>query len=482
MEMRLRSRAVPTGDEDLRSRLAVSAGHVPRPVRVVEDWLAERRARSPFHVTPVPFDRLDGWGFDRETGDLVQENGRFFAVEGVRVRTDHGHVPEWRQPIIHQPDVAILGILAREFDGVLRFLMQAKMEPGNLNGVQLSPTVQATSSNYLRVHKGARARYVDYFTGDYFTGAVPARPLVDVLQSEQGSWFRGKRNRNVVMEVTGEVEPHEDFIWLTLGEILALLRRPHLVNMDARTVLSCLPPVAPATEAGDGVADGFRAALRRSIAGVERAAPHASAEVRSWLTERKAAYALDARPVPLNSVTGWTRNATEIFRREGGYFTVVGVSVRASNREVRSWCQPLLAPCGAGLAAFLVRRAGGVLHVLVRADVRAGYRDVAEVGPTIQCTPDNYAGLPPVLRPAYLDLVLSGAGTVRYDLPQSEEGGRFQRAVTRYTIVEVGEDFPVPASPDFIWLTVAQLAALIRASYQVGIEARSLLLCLQSLS
>jgi hypothetical protein len=459
--------------DDLRSRLAVSALHVPRPVRAVEDWLDERRARSPFHVIQVPFDRLDGWGFDRETGDLVQENGRFFAVEGLRVRTDHGHLAEWEQPIIHQPDVAILGILAREADGVLRFLMQAKMEPGNVNGVQLSPTVQATSSNYLRVHKGARARYVEYFTG-----AVRARPLVDVLQSEQGSWFRGKRNRNVVMEVAGEVEPHEDFIWLTLGEILALLHRPHLINMDARTVLSCLPPVVPATEDGDG----FRAALRRSIAGGGRDARSASAEVRSWLTERKAAYALDARPVPLSSVTAWTRNATEIFHRDGGYFTVMGVSVRASNREVRSWCQPLLAPCGAGLAAYLVRPVGGVLHVLARADVRAGYRDVAEVGATVQCTPDNYATVPAARRPRYLDLVLSGAGRIRYDIPQSEEGGRFQRAVTRHMIVEVGEDFPAAASPDFRWLTVARLAALTRASYQVGIEARSLLLCLQALS
>jgi oxidase EvaA len=453
VDLRLPSRSAPAAD--LPRRLADSAAYVPRPAADIEEWLARRRERSPFQVVRVPFDRLDGWGFAPGTGDLVQANGRFFSVEGVHVQTDYGHLREWSQPIIHQPDVAILGILAKEIDGVLHFLMQAKMEPGNLNAAQISPTVQATSSNYLRTHKGAPARYVEYFTEPR-----RGRPLVDILQSEQGSWFRGKRNRNVVMEVTGEVEQHEDFVWLTLGQIHDLLLRPHLVNMDARTVLSCLPAAGP----------DDHAPLRPD------------AEIRSWLTERKAAYTLTTRPVPLDSVPGWRRSADEIFHQDGRYFTVVGVSVRATIREVRSWCQPLLAPRGAGLAAFVVRRVGGVPHLLARADLRPGYRDVVELGPTVQCTPRNYDTAPPDRRPAFLDLVLSAEGGVRYDVEQSEEGGRFQRAVTRHLIVEVGEDFPLPTPPDFTWLTAAQLTALTRASYQVNIEARSLLLCLRSVA
>src|SRR5690348_11403666 len=107
-------------------------------------WFAERRKAGRFHIERIPFDKLRGWSFEPDTGNLVHSSGRFFSVEGLHVTTDDGPHKEWYQPIIKQPEVGILGILVKEFDGVLHFLMQAKMEPGNRNLLQLSPTVQAT--------------------------------------------------------------------------------------------------------------------------------------------------------------------------------------------------------------------------------------------------------------------------------------------------------------------------------------------------
>jgi len=459
VEARPQSGATPLDDTDLPQRLALSAAHTPRSAADIAAWLDERRQNNPSTVERVPFADLDGWHFDPDSGDLVHETGRFFGVHGLRVETDYGNRPTWEQPIIDQRDVAILGIVAREIDGVLHFLMQAKMEPGNVNTVQLSPTVQATSSNYLRAHKGAPSRYVDYFI-DRSRG----RALVDVLQSEQGSWFIGKRNRNIVVEALDAVPAHDDFIWLTLGEIHALLREPHVVNMDARTVLSCLP-VAPAAT---------------RVAGPSW---RTMAEIRSWLTERKAGYALAADYQPLARVAGWRRTEDEIVHDEGRYFKVIGVRVSATNREVPGWCQPLLAPSSTGLAAFVMRRIGRTLHVLARADLRPGYRDVVEVGPTVQCTPDNYTDRPINEWPAYLDLLINGR-SVRpvYDVVQSEEGGRFHHALTRHLIVEVGGGFPLGTPPDFAWLTLAQLTELTQHSYQLNMEARSLLLCLRALT
>ena len=467
-----RARPLRAPVPDLAARLAGSARHIPRPPGVLEAWLAERQRRNPLEVARVPFDELTGWHFAAGSGDLVHETGRFFSIEGMHVTTDYGPVAEWWQPIIHQPERAILGILAQDIDGILHFLMQAKMEPGNVNGVQLSPTVQSTPSNYLRAHKGVTSRHVEYFT-EPGRGQV----LVDTLQSEQGSWFRGKRNRNIVIEVFDDVERHDDFTWLTLGEILALLRRPNLVNMDARTVLSCLP-VGAATL---GDTTGFGAAVTASVGCPDPAAWQPLIAARSWLTERKSYYALATRSVPLDSVVGWRRYADQIRHDSGRYFSIVGVDVRASNREVSSWRQPLLAPRGLGLVALLLRRINGVPHVLAHADLRPGYRDTVELGPTVQCTPGNFTSLPRDRWPRYLDLILSGAGQVHYDTHQSEEGGRFHHAVTRHMLVEVGEDFPLDSPPDYTWLTIGQLMALVTASYQVNIEARSLLLCLQAL-
>ncbi|GGU10189.1 MULTISPECIES: NDP-hexose 2,3-dehydratase family protein [Actinomadura] len=456
----------PSEEPELDRRLAASAEYRPRPAGDIVDWLAERRRRVPVQVTRIPFERMAGWSFAPDSGDLVHESGRFFTVGGIHARTDYGATPEWRQPIIYQQDVAIVGILAKEIDGVLHFLMQAKIEPGNVNTVQLSPTVQSTSSNYLRTHRGARSRFVEYFTEP-----GRARVLVDVLQSEQGAWFWAKRNRNVVMEVTDEVEPHDDFAWMTLGQILDLLHHPNVVNMDSRTVLACLLSSAPYMGAlpGDGAPAASGSALLSPV------------QVRSWLTERKSAYTLTTRAVPLDSVDGWERDAEAIRRPDGRYFSVVGVEVHAGNREVSDWCQPLLAPSGTGLAALVVRRINGVRHLLVRADLRPGCRDTVELGPTVQCTPENYEDATGERRPRYLDLVLSRAVRVQYDVVQSEEGGRFRQALTRHLVVEVGGGFPAQPPPDFCWLTVPQVMELARQSYQVNIEARSLLLCLHAL-
>ena len=71
--------------------------------------------------------------------------------------------------------------------------MQAKIEPGNLNYVQLSPTIQATKSNYTQVHKGKESLYLEYFRDR--TNLV----LIDQLQSEQGGRFFKKRNRNILI-------------------------------------------------------------------------------------------------------------------------------------------------------------------------------------------------------------------------------------------------------------------------------------------
>jgi oxidase EvaA len=415
---------------------------VPRDVEWVLEWLAERRTRNPFTVVTIPFDRLAGWHFDPETDHLAHREGRFFAVEGVDVRTDHGVARHWRQPIVNQQDVAILGILATRIDGVLHFLMQAKMEPGNVNVVQLSPTVQATSSNYLRAHRGAPSRYVEHFLDP-----EPGSVLVDVLQSEQGSWFRGKRNRNVVVELPGPPPAHDDFVWLTLGQLHASLAVPNVVNMDARTVLSCL------------------------LAGASAACPGAAG---SWLTRHKSAHFLTTTPIRLDRVTGWRRDGERISRPDGRFFGIVGVRVEATNREVGSWCQPLLEPASPGLAAFLVRRREGVPQVLARADLRPGYRDVVELGPTVQCAP---ASVVDGARPRFLDDVLAAGADVRYDVVQSEEGGRFRHAVTRHVLVEAPD---APEPPGFRWLDVAAVAALARSSYQVNIEARSLLLCLSA--
>lgn len=433
------------------------------------DWLDERRKADTSRIERIPFAAMRGWGFEPETGNLVHDSGRFFSVEGMDVSMPGRPVETWTQPVLHQPEIGILGIIAKEFDGVLHFLMQAKMEPGNCNGLQLSPTVQATRSNYTRVHRGSAVPYVEYFQQ-----AARYRILADVRQSEQGCWFYRKRNRNIIVEVDEDVEVLDGFHWLTLGQLHRLLVVDDLVNMDSRSVLACLPYPFHGRE-GNG----------RSPHAAPYAAPHdvpVGTDLLSWITEARTRHDLRAERIPMNEVLHWQRSEDRISHDSGRFFSVIAVDVQAGDREVSSWSQPMVEPHGTGLSAFLTRRVDGTLEALVHARVEPGYTDVLELAPTVQCTPENYTGLPAAARPPLLDHVVGAPPErVLFDSVLSEEGGRFYHARNRYLVLDADPGLrDAEIGPEHRWIPVPELVGLIRHSHYLNIEARTLIACLQS--
>lgn len=458
----------------------------------LDDWQAwcdEYAARHHFAVRRIPFSQLDQWSFLPGPRRLAHRSGHFFTIEGLRVRTEHGPVKRWDQPIIHQPEIGILGIVTRVVDGLRYFLMQAKMEPGNVNLLQLSPTVQATWSNYTRVHEGSRPAYLEYFLD-----RSRSRILVDQLQTEQGSRFFRKRNRNIVVEVDDDVALVDGFCWLTLGQIQRLLAIDNAVNMDARSVLSCIPRIDPSwrhrppddlRQAPDRVTfgghrlAGFGAELLRSMASPRPA--HDDHEVSSWLTELKTTRRLSTERIALDDLEHWVESETEIRHESGQHFAVIAVDVEAGTREVVRWTQPLLEHFGHGLVGFLTQKIAGTLHFLVRASLEPGNRDLVEIGPTVSCAnPEARSGTPAA--PRFLDAFLGAAPeAVRYRAVQSEEGGRFYHFQNRYVVVELPPEERLEIPEDFLWMTLGQISDLLPHGY-FNIEARSLISCLDLLA
>lgn len=164
----------------------------------------------------------------------MNRNHAFFKVCGIE-KTEAEQVIV-RQPIIVQNEIGYLGIICKEINGVLYFLMQAKIEPGNVNKVQISPTIQATKSNFERTHGGKQPNYLEYFQNKHNYEII-----VDQIQSEQCSRFLGKRNRNIIIKVEDEVEELENYRWMSLAQIKYFMKLDNLINMDTRTVLSCVP-------------------------------------------------------------------------------------------------------------------------------------------------------------------------------------------------------------------------------------------------
>lgn len=449
-------------------------------------WMDEHRSRLRVRIKPVPFAGLRKWSTNPATGNLEHDSGKFFSIAGINVQTNWGEVAEWDQPVIHQPEIGFLGILTKRFGGVLYLLMQAKCEPGNLNVVQLSPTLQATKSNYTQVHQGSRPLYLEYFLE-----AKRHRVLFDQLQSEQGARFLRKRNRNIIIEVDEEVPVHDNYCWLTLGQLKRLLRLDNAVNMDTRTVISgisfgsCDAAGMPAFLDQDflrPVGDGFARELL--ISAVSRdGALHSLEDILSWLAGLKAHYDLLVEKIPLREVRHWVRDEHTIHHETGQYFSVLAVEVEIEKREVTRWCQPIVKPAQEGIIAFIARRVNGVLHFLVQARIESGNLDVFELAPTVQCITGNYRKVPAGKRPPFLDYVLAARPEqVRYSALLSEEGGRFYHAQNRNLILEVGDEFPVEVPENYMWMTWRQLNTLIKFNNYVNVEARSLVSTLSFLS
>ena len=181
----------------------------------VLEWINKKNDALKINVNKIDFRDAKLWSINNT--DLKHDSGRFFKIEGINVKTNN-KLKEWDQPIINQNEIGYLGFIIKKIDGVLKFLVQAKVEPGNINFVQLSPSIQATKSNYNKVHEGRSPYYLNYFQN-----VKRENIIVDQLHSEQGSRFLKKRNRNTIIYVEDEIKLNDNFLWLTLGQLNKLI-------------------------------------------------------------------------------------------------------------------------------------------------------------------------------------------------------------------------------------------------------------------
>ena len=435
-------------------------------------WIERRNREVKVNIEGVPFSRLNGWRFDPDTGNLCHESGKFFSIVGIDVYKNQGGIARWRQPIINQPEVGYLGIICKEFDGILYFLLQAKIEPGNVNCVQLSPTLQATRSNYTCVHGGKRPAYLDYFRD-----ARQEQILLDQLQSEQGARFFRKRNRNIIIRVDDDIDVGEDFRWLTLGQIKQLMLRDNTVNMDTRTVLSGLRFQAEQGQVNEERPSDVGNALFASERCMEGEMSIDS--ILHGVSELKSRYELIVDKIPLKDVPDWSVSECEIARDDRKFFRVLGVNVTIANREVSSWCQPIVQPMQEGLCVLFAQKRNGILHFLMQAKVECGNFDVVEFAPTIQCLTGDFRKVsnpPPFVR-QFADGSIKGR--VLFDTKQSEEGGRFYHEQNRNVIILLDEALNIDVPENFLWLTLGQIKEFLRFNNYLNIQVRSLVAELQ---
>lgn len=442
---------------------------MPEPsANAIARWLARCREHSGLVVEHIPFSQCLEWSF--VDGVLQHSTGRFFSVVGLHCDDGPPHLKGLALPIIDQPEIGILGFVVRRGKAGWEWLLQAKTEPGNIGGTQVGPSVQATQSNYLRVHGGRPTEMIELFTD----GAGMGRRIADVEQSEQGDRFLGKYNRNMVVEVPPQFKaPAQDaWRWFQAGEVRQALAQDFMFNTDARSVLCCADWALLCDADGAGPfavwrhQSGFGEQLLQSFEVSLPASGHAAAVAK--LIEVRETCALQVSAVPLQALPGWQCNDWAIECEQPRTDPVVRpFRVHSADREVRHWCQPLLTNRAEGRAVLVCARRDGVLQFLLHPSVEPGFTERAQFGPSL------LTGLGHANPDALVAAIDACGARAHLSVRQSDEGGRFKDSVARYEIVELPTETAEQLGNSGAWVTLSALRAMSSERSLLSNELRS---------
>lgn len=443
------------------------------PTADILSWIADRNKTISVEIHKIPPEQNGFWFYDREEGCIRNQNNSFFTITGYRQTLADGAIIS--QPIILQQEIGYLGIICQEINGVMHFLMQAKIEPGNINKIQLSPTIQATKSNFTQKHGGKAPPYLEYFLD-----AAKYEVVVDQIQSEQSSRFYKKRNRNIIIRVDEEIPVLPFHKWMTLGQIKRLMRQDNLVNMDTRTVLSCIPFSKLKLSRIEllSLVDGF--ADKQLFCSVfEGSGENLLPQIYQEINNCKMFDETKRQLLPLHELTDWEMENGELICKRPVPFKVVFCDISIEGREVRRWTQPLFEATGIATFGLICCEENGILKFLVKVMPEVGCFDSVELGPTIQQEAVEMHPKEDVISKFFWDRWKDKKG-VFYDHFLSEEGGRFYHEQNRNVLIRVKKEELPELPKGYFLLDYQTLNELVQVNNSLNIQLRNLLSLLEA--
>ena len=429
-------------------------------------WVDCNNRTMKVKISECSIDDSTFWFYDKVNGEILNRKKGFFSIKGLQRFENSELIIE--QPIINQPEIGYLGIICKEIDGVLNFLMQAKVEPGNVNCIQISPTIQATKSNFTRRHGGKYPPYLSYFKNSHKYNVI-----MDQIQSEQASRFYKKRNRNMIIEVTDEIEVLPNFKWMTLGQLKELMRIENLVNMDTRTVISGIPLstiqftdeqlMRIRCEFSDEsfYQSIFNGNINESIV-----------QIYQYVNNYKMFHDVKTVPVPLGFLKSWKVTNDEIICKHPANFMVKFYDISIEGREVQNWQQPLFKASRIATFGLLTCVENRKRKYLVHATPEIGSFDKIELGPSVMldATHSNYNVVEKLFKES-----LQNSENIITNVVLSEEGGRFYHEQNRNVIVEVDRKVLNNLPAGYFLVDYCTLNFLIQINNCLNIQLRNLL-------
>ena len=379
---------------------------------------------------------------------IHHSSGKFFKIVGIEVKSNT-RGKNWDQPIIVQKELGILGIIKDKFQN--RYLLQAKVEPGNKNKLQLSPTVQATKSNYKRVHGGKKIPYLNFFLKNKNNF---------ISQSEQGYRYLYKSNYNSLLITKKNIKVLNNYYWLHIKDIIKIIKKRSIFNMDTISVFSTF--------------------INKEKLDIPL---HSMNEILKWLLKKDKIFYLSVKIKPLNKLRDWKVGNDKIEHKNKNHFSVVGINVKSNKREIKEWDQPIIKGKKLALAGFIICYFNKTKHYLCKYNKKPGLKKS-----TLSCsvntsdiinykTNNKLSSFQNYLINNFFLKKSSKRFKVVYENILSDEGGRFYNCEIKYKALLINKNFILKLPNDYIWISQNQVIKMIQRK-KIDIEARLLFGCI----
>ena len=409
----------------------------------LKKWISDQKKIGKIYIKKKKQDNLKNWVVSDK--EIYHKTRKFFQIIGIRVLSNFNK-KTWDQPIMVQNENGILGIIRRKFNNDYKYLLQAKLEPGNINHLQLSPTVQATESNYKRVHGGKKTRFLEFFLKKNF--------IIKSKQSEQGLRYLNKFNTNYLVEIKKKLKLPKNFKWFSKRELNYLIKQKNLINMDTISVFSC--------------------AIKKNK---NEKLINNNEKIRKWFHQQNKKFKITYKRINIKDIKDWKikNNIFSNFKKR--HFSIIGLNIKSNCREVKEWDQPIIAGKKLGFAGFITKNHNGTIHYLCRFILKPGLK-----GGKISCSA-NFSDIKDFKNnlniPSYEKKIIKyffKKNKYVYNNTHSDEGGRFYQTQIKRVVVNVDNKLSKKLNTKFIWISHNQFLSLIQQR-MVDIEARLLFTC-----
>ena len=390
-------------------------------------YLQKRITKSQLNVEVAGISNLENWKFD-SSGMFRHVTGRYFSIQGIKYKNSYSG-------ILNQPEVGVLSNFMTIHNGIAYFLIQFKEEPGNINKIQLSPTIQATKSNYSRVHGGSLPQY-----WNEYTIYCKKNTLLSYNLPEQGTRYWRKYNKNEII-LTPLLSESENFKWLTLGQLFALQNFPNSINSCLRSSLSLIFEL---TEYSKSSQDKLGNKLNNFSKLKSKNSSKLGKNIENF-------YNPDSDSINISS--------------DFDTFEVIGVNVSSQSREIITWSQPLVKEKESQQYFLIYTKIENKIYILWSLDTEPGLVNTSNLGPTLKnISYRNEFNKNLSILPAFNNIK-------KFNM--SEEGGRFYKFEIEHNICEIDFDESLLSNENFIILDINSSVDMNNKGL-MSMEARSL--------